>query len=170
MLGTCITTIHRIENYITESFIFAIGNKKYDNYKITEVTKFWKEKFTFGKLIQLIEERYEIEPTIRRALDLFLIQRNKIAHGLTKDERYDIDTLWGQKETISFLALFLRNAWELEKIFEASYVTTIGMAFYLMKKETKEIELLNTIEEFEKDPNMIEKMSLFTDAFKMKEQ
>ncbi|MEA4849272.1 MAG: hypothetical protein VB106_18725 [Clostridiaceae bacterium] len=42
MLGVCMTTIHRIEDHITSSFIFAVGNKKYDNYTIDEATKFWE--------------------------------------------------------------------------------------------------------------------------------
>lgn len=169
MLGNAITTIHRIENYITESFVFAIGNKKYDDYTIKEATKYWKQKFTFGKLIQLIEERYEINKTIRNALDLFLVQRNKIAHGLTKDERYDIDTVWGQKEIVSYLALFLRNAWALEEIFEAAYITTMRYGFHLIKNETKDKELLKDIAEFENNPNTLEKINLFVEVFKMKE-
>ncbi|MBU5292444.1 hypothetical protein KQH90_00150 [Anaerosalibacter bizertensis] len=78
MLGVCITTIRRIENYITNFFIFAIGNKKYDNFTIKEATKLWKEKFTFRKLIKLIEERYEIDDEVKNSLKVFLIQRNKM--------------------------------------------------------------------------------------------
>lgn len=98
MLGVCMTTIHRIEDHITNSFIFAVGNKKYDNYTIDGAIKFWKERLTFGRLIQLIEESYEIEEIIHNSFILFLTQRNKIAHGLTKDERYDIDTIWDKKK------------------------------------------------------------------------
>jgi len=152
MLGVCMTTIHRIENYITNSFIFAVGNKKYDNYTINEATKFWKNKFTFGKLIQLIEERYEIDEVVQKSFHLFLAQRNKIAHGLTKDERYDVDTIWGQKETIGYLALFLRNSWVLEDIVESAYVATMGLGFNLMKYKTKDPQLLNIINDFENDP------------------
>lgn len=169
MLGVCITTIHRIEDYITSSFIFAVGNKKYDNYTIDKATRFWKDKFTFGKLIQLIEERYEIDEVIHRSLKLFLTQRNKIAHGLTKDVRYDVDTIWGQKETIGYLALFLRNAWVLEEIVESAYIATMAFGFHLMKRETKDPELLKTIDEFENDPIINGKISLFIGAFKMKE-
>jgi hypothetical protein len=41
---------------------------------------------SFGKLIELIEERYEIDEIVHNSLSLFLNQRNKITHGLTKDK------------------------------------------------------------------------------------
>lgn len=169
MLGVCMTTIHRIENYITSSFIFAVGNKKYSNYTINEATTLWKDKFTFGKLIQLIEDRYEIDQVVHNSLNLFLTQRNKIAHGLTKDERYDVDTIWGQKEIVGYLALFLRNSWVLEDIVESAYISTMGIGFHLMKGEIKDPELLKIISDFENDPIIIEKINLFIDAFKMKD-
>ncbi|MDR1159170.1 MAG: hypothetical protein LBK69_00880 [Syntrophomonadaceae bacterium] len=171
MLGICLTTIHRLEDYLTNSFIFAVGNKKYDNYTIEEAIELWKKKFTFGRLIKLIEERYEIDEVIYNALQLFLIQRNKIAHGLTKDERYNIDTVWGQKEIIGFVALFLRNAWALEKVAESAYICTVGLSFSIMKKgEANDPELLKDIDDFENDSNVQEKVALFAEVFKMKEE
>ncbi|MCR1897963.1 hypothetical protein NSA47_03040 [Irregularibacter muris] len=169
MLGVCMTTIHRIENYITSSFIFAVGNKKYGNYTINEATQLWRDKLTFGKLIQLIEERYEINEDVRKSLILFLTQRNKIAHGLTKDERYDIDTIWGQKETAGYLALFLKNAWILEDIFESAYITTMCIGFHLMKDATENPELLKTIRNFKNDPIIAERISIFAEVFKIKD-
>lgn len=168
MLGVSITTIHTIENYITESFIFAIGNNKYNEYTIKEATTYWKEKFTFGKLIQLIQERYEIKEVVHNALMLFLVQRNKICHGLTKDERYNIDTIWGQKEIIGYLALFLKNAWTLEYIFEAVYITTMAIGSHITKKETKDPNVIRFINDFGNDPVIQEKIGLFSKIFKFK--
>lgn len=170
MLGICMTTIHKIEYLLTNSFIFAVGNKKYDDYTIGEAIKLWKEKFTFGRLIGLIKERHEFDETIDNALQLFLRQRNLIAHGLTKDERFDIDTEWGQKEIIGYIALFLRNAWTLEEVIESAYVCTIGLSFSIMKKEgIIEPELTKSIEQFEKDPYIQEKIALFSEVFKIKD-
>lgn len=169
MLGDCMVTIHRIESYITESFIFAVGNEKYFDYTLEEVIKLLKDKFTFGKLIQLMEERYEIDEVVHNGLRLFLTQRNKIAHGLTKDPRYDIDTLWGQKELVAYLAIFLKNAWALEAVFEAAYITTMGVAGHLLKDNLNDPKELKFINDFEKDPDVIEKVSLFAEVFKFKE-
>lgn len=169
MLGICITTIHKIENYITDSFIFAIGNEKYGEFTIKEVTKLWKRKLTFGKLIKLIQERYEIDEDIHHALILFLTQRNRIAHGLTKDERYEIETVWGQKELVAYLALFLRNAWLLEEVFESAFIVSIGVGFNLIKENSDNPELLKTISDFEKDPIIQDKVALFSEVFRMKD-
>jgi len=43
LLGKCITLIHEIEDDITNSFIFAVGNSKYQNYTIEEAIKYWKK-------------------------------------------------------------------------------------------------------------------------------
>lgn len=168
MIGICITAIHKIEKYITDSFIFAIGNERYGEYSIKEVTSLWKRKLTFGKLIKLIQERFEIDEDVYYALTLFLAQRNKIAHGLTMDERFDIDTVWGQKELVGYLALFLRNAWLLEEVFESAYTVTMGVGFNLIKGDSDDPELLKTINDFEKDSIVKNKIALFSEVFRMK--
>lgn len=168
MLGVCLTTIHRIEDLISNSFIFAVGNKKYDNFTINDLKKHWRDEFTFGRLIHMIEERYEIDEIVHSALKLFLIQRNKIAHGLTKDERFDIDTLWGQKEIVGYLALFLRNAWILEEVFESAYIVSMGVGFTLIEDSERTPEIHKIQNDFENDPHILEKVQLFSESFKMR--
>ena len=109
ILGISITTIHRIEDYISKSFVFVVENKKYSKYTINELEKLLKKKYTLGKLIGLIEERYEINQDVYNSLQLFLEQRNKIAHGLTKDERFDIDTIWGAKRNFSIYYIVFKK-------------------------------------------------------------
>lgn len=171
MLGKAITTIHRIENYITESYIFGIGVERFSKYPIWEMTKLWKDKLTFGRLINLMEENFIINDDIKKSLQLFLTQRNKIAHGLTMDERFNIDTFWGKKEIVGYLALFLKNASLLEPAIESAYIFTIGLSFYIMKssgdKFDKEQEKL--MKKFEKDPNVQEKLNIFFGVFEFKE-
>lgn len=170
MLGKAITTIHRIENYITESYIFGIGVERFSKYPIWEMTKLWKDKLTFGRLINLMEENFIINEDIKKSLQLFLTQRNKIAHGLTMDERFNIDTFWGKKEIVGYLALFLKNASLLEPAIESAYFFTVGFSFYIMKssgdKFTKEQEKL--MEKFEIDSYVQEKLNLFFDVFEFK--
>lgn len=169
MLGYCITLIHDIENDITNSFIFAIENEKYKDFSIDEVTKYWKNKLTFGRLIELMESRFDIEPHVRMSLELFLVQRNKIAHGLTKDERYDIETLWGQKELIGYLCTFINNAILLKEVSESAYIASMSLGCHLMQKENKKNkQLLKFMNDFSSDQYIKEKLSLFFDTFKLK--
>lgn len=170
MLGEAIVIIHRIEDYISNSFIFAMGNKKYDNYTIEEARNLWKKKFTFGKLINLMEEKFIIQEDVKASLLLFLEQRNKIAHGLTKYERYDIDTLWGQKEIIGYLTLFLTNAFVLEKVIRSAYTTSLGLGLEIVKNKSKTSnpELNKDIEKFYLDSTIKEELNLFIHTFEMR--
>ena len=80
-----------------------------------------------------------------------------------------MDTIWGQKETVGYLALFLRNTWVLEDVVESAYIATMSLGFHLIKDETNDPEFLQTISDFENDPIIIEKINLFFEAFKMKD-
>lgn len=169
MLGYCLTLIHDIENDITNSFIFAIENEKYKNYSIEEVTKYWKNKLTFGRLIELMENRFDIDSCVRKSWELFLVQRNKIAHGLTKDERYDIETFWGQKELVGYLCTFINNAILLKEVSESAYIASMSLGYHLMQKENKNNKkFLKDLNDFHSDPYIKEKLSLFFDTFKLK--
>lgn len=169
MLGYSLTLIHNIENDITNSFIFAVGNEKYKDYSVEEVTKYWKSKLTFGRLIELMESRFEIDPYVRMSLELFLVQRNKIAHGLTKDERYDIETFWGQKELVAYLCTFIENATLLKEISESAYIATMSFGYNLMKEEKNVTKrFLKDMDKFHSDSYIQEKLSLFFSSFKLK--
>lgn len=170
MIGKSMVLVHKLEDYITNSFIFAVGNKKYSDFAISEVTKYWKKNLTFGKLINLMKENYDIDEDFEDSLQLFLQQRNKIAHGLTKEERYDIDTLWGKKEIVGFLALFLKNAFALEPVIESAYITSIGLGYFIMEKESKTIpkELKEEIKNFYDDPYVVNELEVFNEMFRLK--
>lgn len=166
MLGKALILIHEIENYIAKSYIFIIGNRKYKNYTINDAIRYLKDRLTLGNLINLMEEKYIIKEEIRNSLQLFLTQRNKIAHGLTKDERFDISTSWGQKEIVGYLALFLENGIVLKKVIESAYITTMAFSVHLLEKEEN---ISKELENFKNDPCIQEKISLFNDVFKLKE-
>jgi len=170
LLGRSIIAIHRIENYITESYIFGVGVERFSKYSILEMMKLWKEKFTFGKLLNLMEENFVINNDIKNSLQLFLTQRNKIAHGLTTDERYDINTIWGKKEIVGYLALFLKNACLLEPAVESAYTFSVGLSFYIMKNSGDKfsVEQETLMKQFEFDPLIIDKLNIFFSVFKFK--
>ena len=87
---------------------------------------------------------------------------------MTKEKRFDIDTLWGQKELIGYLALFLRNAWALEEIIESAYIVTMGVSFNLFQDDEADSGLQNIRDDFFKDSYILEKIALFDEVFKLK--
>lgn len=170
MLGKSITLVHEVEDNITNSFIFGADNDKYSGFTINEAINYWKKKFTFGRLIKLMEENFDIDEDVRNAFELFLQQRNKIAHGLTQEERYDINTLWGQKELVAFLALFITNAFAILPITEGALLASVSLGYNLMKdkKEKMPPQIKKEMETFNNDPDVLDKINLFFDVFKLK--
>ena len=59
----------------------------------------------------------------------------------------------------------------LEEIFESAYWFSIGVILSVIKEDKnrkQNIELMNDIERFENDTNILEKLSMFPEVFKMK--
>jgi hypothetical protein len=75
-----------------------------------------------------IEEAWDIEPTVKASLELFLESRNRLVHGLTTDEQFDIQTDWGQRELWAFLYFFDIHSRMVKKAFRASYYASIHFA------------------------------------------
>lgn len=128
-LGMCLATCQLIEHYIAHSFLLGISKyqkKKYET--INDLIEGWKKK-TLGNMLRSMEEAWEIEPTLRAGLELFLANRNLLIHGITTDERFDIRTHWGREELIVFLSFFDIHARVVKTAFRSSYYASIHFAF-----------------------------------------
>jgi hypothetical protein len=77
-----------------------------------------------------IEEAWEIEPTLKANLELFLANRNLLIHGITTDERFDIRTHWGREELLAFLSFFDLHARIVKAAFRSSYYASIAFAIH----------------------------------------
>jgi hypothetical protein len=75
-----------------------------------------------------MEEAWEIEPTLKAGLELFLANRNLLIHGITTDDRFDIRTHWGREELIVFLSFFDIHARVVKSAFRSSYYASIQFA------------------------------------------
>lgn len=153
LLGICIARCQEIEHYIAHSFLLGISEKQKRRYDtINDLTEGWKKK-TFGQLIAAIEEAYDIEPTVKICIQLFLDMRNQLVHGLTTSPRNDIHTSWGQDEMVSFLMLFEMLSRPIRKAFRASFYASIDFGVkqwlndnekfkrLLSRKQDKEIDI-----------------------------
>jgi hypothetical protein len=89
----------------------------------------WKRK-TLGNMLKCIEEAWDIEPTLKAGLELFLASRNRLIHGITTEERFDIRTRWGQEELIAFLTFFDIHARIFKSAFRASYFASIEFGLH----------------------------------------
>ena len=124
-LGICLATCQQIEHYIAHSFLLGISKKQKQKYKtLKDLRDGWRRK-TLGNMLKCIEEAWEIEPTFKANLELFLANRNRLIHGITTDERFDIRTHWGREELLAFLSFFDVHARIVKSAFRASYYASI---------------------------------------------
>ncbi|MFZ4761343.1 MAG: hypothetical protein ACOYK8_00815 [Alphaproteobacteria bacterium] len=153
---------HEIEHALTNSFIFVaiLNNQKNKSLTISDLKKSWKRK-TFGQMMQLIEEGWDIEPTIKVALDGYKQMRNLLAHSLVIEERYDINTAWGCKELALFLSSFDLYSRLIKRVFQGSFYASIDLAASYLKTPKDIKNMVNEVlGEHEK-----ELISLFFHAF-----
>lgn len=159
-MGIALSRCHKIEYLLSNSFIFGFSDeqkRKYDT--INDLREGWSKK-TFGQLIRIIQDTFEIEPTLKASLELFLEMRNKLVHDITGDERYDIHDEWGQKELIAFLDTFLTLAEPIKDIALSCYVTSMQFGIEIMKKDGVAV--------VELPEDSIEKLSTFLEFFNLK--
>ena len=105
-LGICLATCQQIEDYVSKSFLLGVSKIQKQKYKtLNDLRDGWKRK-TLGNMFKSIEEAWEIESTLKANLELFLINRNRLIHGITTDEQFDIRTHWGREELLAFLSFF----------------------------------------------------------------
>jgi hypothetical protein len=162
VMGIALSVCHEIEHYLSESFIFGITESQKRKYEtINDLWEGWSKK-TFGELIRLIQDGYNIEPIVKNGLELFRDMRNKLVHGITINERYNIHDEWGQKELLSFLDVFLTLANSIKQISFACYSASIQFGISLLEDEKK-----STIKLPE---DALEELSLFCESFEIKEE
>jgi hypothetical protein len=127
MIGMCLASCQLIEFYISNSFILGLSKVQKEKYEtINDLRDGWRKK-TLGNMLKSIEEAWEIEPVLRENLRVFLANRNRLIHGITTEERFDIRTLWGQAELVSFLSFFGLHARIIKLAFRSSYYISIQL-------------------------------------------
>jgi hypothetical protein len=128
MLGMCLVRCQQIEDYIARSFLLGVSKKQKSQFKtFNDLRVGWKKK-TLGNMLQCMQEAWEIHPLVKASFELFLEQRNKLIHGITTEERFDIRTTWGQRELLAFLAFFDVHSRIVKKAFRASYHASMHFA------------------------------------------
>lgn len=142
MLGICVARCQEIEHYISQSFVLGVSSKEKSKYKtISEFAAGWK-KNTFGQLIRTIEESYQLEENFKPALEHFLSCRNKLVHGITMTEEFDIHTSWGQSELLAFLTKFEYLSRAVRSAFRSCVYASIEIGnINLIKDEKDKIKL-----------------------------
>ncbi|MGO8370741.1 hypothetical protein ACC808_20155 [Rhizobium ruizarguesonis] len=130
MLGRCLVRCQEIEKNLSNSFIFCAPQKnKPEGKTISDLQAEWK-RLTFGQLVKMIKNDWEMVPEVEGALDLFKNSRNLFVHRLCTDPRYDISTRWGVMEFLPFLQFFDLQTKIVMRASEASVAASISLALH----------------------------------------
>lgn len=158
-LGLALTKCHEIESLFSKSFIFGVSEKQQRKYEtINDFSGGWEKK-TLGGIFNAAQEAFEIEAEIKMALDLFLHMRNKLVHGITTTERYNIYTDWGQRELVAFLDLFLSLCAPIETVAASCLEFSVEFSNTFLLKENSERIPIKVSDE---------SLGLFINCFKLK--
>ncbi|MCE3198762.1 hypothetical protein [Paenibacillus sonchi] len=158
-IGLALTQCHEIEFLFSKSFIFSISEKQQKKYEtLNDFFKGWEKK-TLGGLFAAIQEAFDIETDIKMAMDLFLEMRNKLVHGITTTQRYDIHTDWGQRELLVFLDVFLSLCIPIKDIAASCFDVSIEFGNTFLLNEYDEKVPIKSQEEL---------LGLFISCFKLK--
>ncbi|WP_141506271.1 hypothetical protein [Paenibacillus luteus] len=159
-IGRALTQCHEIEFLFSKSFIFAISEKQQKKYEtVNDFLKGWEKK-TLGGLFSAMQEAFDIEDDIKKAMDLFLEMRNNLVHGITITDKYDIYTDWGQRELLVFLDIFLSLCAPIKEIAASCLEVSIKYAKRHLLDESGKKILTESSEEL---------LSLFIECFRLKE-
>ena len=124
LLGICVIRCQEIEHLIANSFILGVSDPEKHKYEtIREMIESWERK-TLGQQLRTIKHSWLIDPELDATLTVFLDMRNRLVHGLTTSDRYNFQTLWGQKEMAGFLFYFEFISRSVRKVFRCAWCAT----------------------------------------------
>jgi hypothetical protein len=128
ILGICVARVQEIEELISHSFVFSAmaPSERRLNLTIGESIDRWNRK-TLGQMLKTIDEGFEIHPKLQEGFRLFLEMRNRLVHGITTSEQFNIRTGWGQAELICYLPFFEIVSRLVRNSFEASLYASIDI-------------------------------------------
>jgi hypothetical protein len=127
-IGICVVRCQQIEHYVANSFLLGASKKQKKRYEtIDDLRNGWRKK-TFGDMLKSIEEAWVIHPLVKASFELFLEHRNLLIHRIATSDQYDIRTIWGQYELLSFLKFFDIHSRLVKRAFRASYYASLDFA------------------------------------------
>jgi hypothetical protein len=134
-IGMRLVVCHEIEFYLANSFLLGVSEKQEKKYVTFDELLDSRNKKTLGNLIRIIEELYDINETFKSGLELFLLMRNKLVHGITWEKRFSFHTKKGQRELDKFLDMFLELAMSMKRIFRGCFLASMDFGNEMIKNE-----------------------------------
>jgi hypothetical protein len=90
LMGLTLSILHEIEKDFSRAFVFGLTER--DKKKGKTFGDLWEDRdhMTFGRMVSIMKEKWELDPVLELFLDTFVKERNIFIHKLTKMDGYGI--------------------------------------------------------------------------------
>jgi hypothetical protein len=137
IMGLTLSILHEIEEDFSRAFLFGLSEryrKKGKNYD-----DFWEDRdhMTFGRMVSIMKEKWELDPVLELFLDIFVKERNIFVHKLTKMDGYGLFGKRERKKLAKRVDLFFQLALTAKKIFSSALDATMCFGKYYLGKYKK---------------------------------
>lgn len=121
LLGLAVALCQEIESKFAQSILLAMTEKQRKKYTTFGELLVARDKMTFGQLVMLFKEDWDLKPEFEHLLDCFVRERNVVVHRLTILEGHGLRTKRERQRINKRLAKFIDLAFLIHKAFNASY-------------------------------------------------
>lgn len=134
MMGLALTLLHEIEQELAEAFYVGLTEKQKKKHPTVNDLIAARSKMTFGQLVNLMKEQWQLDHGFDRFLDAFVDERNQFVHSLTTQEGFGILRKRDRNRLRKRLGHFINQAFLAKRLFRAARYTTVDFAQYWLKK------------------------------------
>ena len=90
---------------------------------------------TFGQMVLVFKEDWELDANFEKLLDAFVLERNFIVHRITAEEGYGVRSAQQRRKLNARLGKFIDQTFLMSKFFHGAYLASNEFARDMVKRE-----------------------------------
>lgn len=132
-LGLALHMLHGIESHFAQATLLGLTERQKRKHRT--VSDLWKarEKMTFGQMVLLFKEDWELDPDFEKLLDEFVSERNFIVHRITAEKGFGIASARDRRKLNARLATFIDKTYFMSEFFHGAYVASLEFARHMVR-------------------------------------
>ena len=136
-MGLTLSILHEIEEDFSRAFLFGMTER--DKKKGKTFGDLWEDRdhMTFGRMVSIMKEKWELDPVLELFLDTFVKERNIFIHKLTKMDGYGLFGKRKRKKLARRVDFFFRLTLIARKLFASALDATMCFGKYYIEKREK---------------------------------
>ncbi len=137
LMGLTLSILHEIEEDFSRAFLFGMTERDKKKGKTFGELLEDRDHMTFGRMVSIMKEKWELDPLLELFFDTFVKERNIFIHKLTKMDGYGIFGKAKRKKLAKRVDLFFRLTLMARKLFSSAFDATICFSKYHMEEYKK---------------------------------